>query len=126
MILLTVKTNDLRGKTLVEGEFDKAWYRLSNEDTNQTLDYKNIKKIDIPEGFEEEVPADDDDDVDENAPKKRNELVYLAGRLFLDKNGRWVYEGYNVCFNSAEYPNVAKKMAQLYQKSISEDEYYKT
>lgn len=34
MILLTVKTNDLRGKAIAEGEFDKAWYRLSNEDTN--------------------------------------------------------------------------------------------
>ena len=105
----------MRGKTIQEGEFDKAWYRLSNEDTNQTLDYKKIASVETPEGYEEDIPAEDDEE--ENAPKKRNELVYLAGRLFLDTNGRWVYEAYNVCFNTAEYPNVAKKMAQLFKKS---------
>lgn len=43
MILLTVKTFDLRKAPPKEGEFDRAWYRLTNEDTNQTIDYKNVK-----------------------------------------------------------------------------------
>ena len=34
MVLLTVKTNDLRIKPAKEGEFDRAWFRLNNEDTN--------------------------------------------------------------------------------------------
>jgi len=34
MVLLTVKTNDLRSKPAKEGEFDRAWFRLNNEDTN--------------------------------------------------------------------------------------------
>lgn len=42
-ILLTVKTFDLRKNPPKEGEFERAWYRVTNEDTNQTVDYKNIK-----------------------------------------------------------------------------------
>ena len=55
MILLTVKTFDLRKSPARDGEFDRAWFRLVNEDTNQTLDYKKIKEIEKPEGFEEDV-----------------------------------------------------------------------
>jgi hypothetical protein len=44
MIVCTVKTYDLRKeKTIKEGAFDNAWFRLQNEDTNQSLDYTNIK-----------------------------------------------------------------------------------
>jgi len=39
MVLLTVRTFDLRGNPAKEGEFDRAWYRLNNEDTNQSIDY---------------------------------------------------------------------------------------
>ena len=31
MILLTVRTNDLRKSPPKEGEFDRAWFRLVNE-----------------------------------------------------------------------------------------------
>jgi hypothetical protein len=34
MILLTVRTNDLRRNPPKEGEFDRAWFRLNNDDTN--------------------------------------------------------------------------------------------
>ena len=44
MIVCTVKTYDLRKeKAIKEGAFDNAWFRLQNEDTNQSLDYTNIK-----------------------------------------------------------------------------------
>lgn len=43
MILLLVREYDLTGKKVTETEFDKAWFRLSNEETNQTLDYQMIK-----------------------------------------------------------------------------------
>lgn len=33
-IILTVRTHDLRRNPPKENEFDKAWYRLINEDTN--------------------------------------------------------------------------------------------
>jgi hypothetical protein len=34
MILLTVRTTDLRKSPPKEGEFDRAWYRLNNDDTS--------------------------------------------------------------------------------------------
>jgi hypothetical protein len=34
MILLTVRTNDLRRAPPKEAEFDRAWYRITNEETN--------------------------------------------------------------------------------------------
>ena len=34
MILLTVRTYDLRRNPPKEGEFDRAWYRLNNDDTS--------------------------------------------------------------------------------------------
>lgn len=43
MILLTVRMNDTKG---VNPEaFKQAWYRLQNEDTNQSIDYSYIEKV---------------------------------------------------------------------------------
>lgn len=90
MILLTVKTFDLRRQPPKEGEFDRAWYRLVNEDTNQSIDYTKIKSVEKPDMFDEDAPIDE-----ENYDDSRTTITYVAGRLFLDKNGRWVYEAYN-------------------------------
>lgn len=60
MILLTVKCFDLRKQPSKEGEFDRAWYRIVNEDTNQTIDYKKIKEIEKPDGFDEDAPVEED------------------------------------------------------------------
>lgn len=56
MILLTVRCYDLSKEPPKEGEFDRAWFRLLNEETNQTIDFKNIKEIEKPEGFDEDAP----------------------------------------------------------------------
>jgi hypothetical protein len=82
MVLLFVRSFDLRAQPPKEGEFDRAWFRLNDEETNQTLDYSNIKNIEMPEGFEEYAPAEEAEDGAEPAP--RTEPIYLAGRLFLD------------------------------------------
>ena len=81
MILLTVrqfvpKDGRVLGK---EGEFDRAWFRLSNEETNQTLDYCMLKKVELPEDYQELIPEED-----EEAPPFRNTVTYVAGALFLD------------------------------------------
>ena len=60
MILLTVKTFDLRKNPAKEGEFDRAWFRITNEDTNQTIDYKKIQEVEKPEGYEEDAPVEAD------------------------------------------------------------------
>jgi stress response protein SCP2 len=54
MILLTVRAESVRPPKA--GEYDRAWYRVVNEDTNQTVDYKNIKDVQKPEGFDEDSP----------------------------------------------------------------------
>jgi hypothetical protein len=60
MILFTVRTFDLRRSPPKEGEYDRAWYRLVNEDTNQAVDYSRIKTIEKPEGFDEDAPMDEE------------------------------------------------------------------
>ena len=65
MILLLVKEFDNTGKPAPkEGEFDRAWFRLANEETNQTIDYSLVKKIDLPEDYNEflEPAAPESDD----------------------------------------------------------------
>jgi hypothetical protein len=52
MILLTVREFDVSKKGgHKEGDLDRAWFRLSNDETNQTIDYSSIKKIDTPEDY---------------------------------------------------------------------------
>lgn len=104
MALLTVKTFDLRARPPKDKEFDRAWYRLNNEDTNQTIDYKLIKQVEKPEGFDEDLPLEEG--IDPNDAPPRVEIVYIAGRLFYEKqSGRWVYESYNNCFTSDKFPD---------------------
>ena len=116
MILLTVKCFDLRKHPPKEGEFERAWYRLVNEDTNQTVDYKKIKQIEKPEGFDEDAPVDE-----ENADQSQKPTItYIAGRLFLERNGRWVYEAYNHCCTSDKIPNLIETLGGIYQRSEEE------
>lgn len=96
MILLLVKEYDTTGKPIKEGEFDRAWFRLSNEDTNQTLDYSLINKVEKPEEYNPLIPADEEEG--ENAQPRRNALTYIHGRLYLDDNKKWVFESYKHCF----------------------------
>jgi len=52
MIMLLVREFDNTGKPPAkEGEFDRAWFRLANEETNQTIDYSTIQKIELPEEY---------------------------------------------------------------------------
>ena len=85
-ILLTVRTFDTRGEKLKEGAYDQAWFRIQNEDTNQTLDYTKVNDVDISEtGFD---PAAEngagEDEEEEIQTGERNELIYIAGRIYID------------------------------------------
>ncbi len=119
MILLTVKCFDLRKSPPKEGEFDRAWFRIVNEDTNQTIDYKKIKEIEKPDGFDEDAPIDE-----ENPDDVKPTITYVAGRLFLDRNGRWVYESYNHAFTTDRFPDLTESLGELYQRSEEEIIYY--
>jgi hypothetical protein len=65
---------------LSEKTFDRAWFRLSNEETNQTIDYSLINKIETPEDYQETIPNDED----EEAPPFQNELVYIFGAIYTE------------------------------------------
>ena len=176
MIVCTVKTYDLRKeKAIKEGMFDNAWFRLQNEDTNQSLDYEYVKKVDLPEGFVEETGAVDGEAEEEEADQaERNELTYICGRVWLNdepktqdekvkkmkqeksqksiaeggeegenasgkgtdhnkskdvqsnaeelaKNGKWVYERFNMVTTSTAFPNLVQDMANL-SKRVRDEE----
>lgn len=121
MILLTVRTFDLRKETVAPGQYDKAWFRLQNEDTNQTLDYANVSKIELPEGYSEEGADDEGADEDDaaDASKPRNELVYIAGRVYKCE-GKWIYEQYHHVTTTEQFPDIAASMGDLFRRAKRE------
>lgn len=50
-------------------------------------------------------------------------ITYVAGRVFLDKSGRWVYESYNHCFTNDRYQNLEETLAEMYMRSEEEVKY---
>lgn len=90
------------------------------------MDYKNIKEIAKPEGFEEDAPAGGEDGAasDEQAIAGPT-ITYLAGRIYLDENNRWVYECFNHCFASDKYPDLIEKLAEIYRTGDEELLYQK-
>lgn len=85
MFFLTVRTFDTRNEKVKEGAYDQAWFRLQNEDTNQTLDYTKVNDIDITEtGFDPAAEQAPEDEEEGEQQGERNELIYLAGRIYLE------------------------------------------
>lgn len=120
MILLTVRTFDLRKETVAPGQYDKAWFRLQNEDTNQTLDYTNVRDIELPEGFTEEGADDEGDEEDAaDSSKPRNELVYIAGRIYKCE-GKWIFEQFHHVTTSEQFPDIAASMGDLFRRAKRE------
>lgn len=62
MILLTVRyfKNESGGKKGADDDYKRAWVRLSNEETNQTIDYAMIDKIAIPDSYQPVIPGEED------------------------------------------------------------------
>ena len=127
MILLTVRQFVPKdGRTIgKDGEFDRAWFRLSNEETNQTLDYCMINKMELPEEYQELIP----DDENEDAPPFRNTLTYVAGALFLDEsrgNPVWIFESYKNILQAKDFrasgKDAATTLGEIYARAITEHE----
>jgi|LauGreDrversion4_2_1035121.scaffolds.fasta_scaffold439329_2 hypothetical protein len=120
MILLTVKVfvENFKNAPARPGEFEKAWYRLVNIETSQTLDYKNIKEVQLPDAPSEEAAGGDDGE-----ESKGKTFTIVAGRIYFDHSGnhRWVYEQFNHVFNNERFErdgtDLAGKFAQIYHKS---------
>lgn len=126
MLFLTVRSF---GGKFDAAAYSNAWFRLQNEDTNQSIDYTYIRKVREAESIEDDAqggaPADEDnEDGDNKEASARNENIFLAGRIYREevqnkvkgdpstKNRRlggvgfrWVYERYNKVVNSAKFEN---------------------
>ena len=121
MIFLLVRQFDNSSNPVSKDAFERAWFRVSNEETNQTIDYSLVNKIETPEGYEEMIPREDE----EEGPPLRNELIYLHGVLYLEQvksSTRWVFESYKQVFQGKDYPDIAKSLTSLYQRATDEIE----
>lgn len=148
MVLLTVRVVDSKNANANPAAFKQAWYRLQNEDTNQTLDYSYIDKVKKEAGMEdpdEEQPEDDEGE--EGEEKVKSETIFLAGRLYREDTEikkkpnpegeqqpegeaskeeeakyktRWIYERWNKVINSAQFENIPQTLADLLKNCRSE------
>ena len=120
VIILCVKEFDNTGKPPTkEGEFDRAWFRLANEETNQTIDYSMVSKIEKPEEYVEQIPNEDDDE----APPTRNDLTYLHGILYLEaheQGNKWVFESFKDSFQAKDHKDIGAKLGEIYARGLSE------
>ena len=84
MILLTVRMNDLKSASNDKSTFAQAWFRLQNEDTNQTLDYSYIDKVKEEAGLEEDEEGEENQEEEgsDAEPKAKKETIFLCGRLY--------------------------------------------
>lgn len=124
MILLYVWSN----KTLTqdEHEYDRAVYRLLNEETNQTLDESNIKRAfdteipDIPieegEGEGDEPPQQQQQEEEEEEGEEKPEKVLLCGRMY-KSGGNWIYERFNFSFYEHKQPTLSERLGKIEQEA---------
>jgi len=132
MFLLTVKefkTANGKAVTGKEGEFNRAWFRLANEETNQTIDYSLIKKIEIPEDYKEEVGGEEEkEDEEGNKPGGFiNSLTYVAGVVYSERReGQicWVFESLKNLMQAKDYMSlsVEETLADIFHRGFEEYE----
>ena len=118
MIFLLVRNFDTRADKVAENAYKHSWFRLQNEQTNQTIDFTNIASVEVPEDYAEGEPQAEEDE--EAEPATRNELVYIAGRLFRDeelekkKSGaKWIYEKLSQVTTTEKFEDVGASLAGL-------------
>merc|ERR1719469_62156 len=141
--------NDVKKPAGDFNPFKEAWFRLQNEDTNQSIDYSYIETVKkdngVEDGEEEAVEEDEDED---GEGKQTKETIFLAGRLYRedtiikspepsssitprDTSGadiedentvitKWIYERWNKVVTSDNFPDIAKSMGSLLQRSEEE------
>ena len=121
MLTVKVMVDNFKNAPVRPGEFDKAWYRLVNNETCQTLDYKHIKDVQGPD-----TPSDEAAAAEEGEEGKQRTFTYVAGRIYFDHKGnqRWVYEQFNHAFNNDRFEkegsDLPGRFAQIFQRSEKE------
>lgn len=109
MVLLLIKSKDLSSFPDVNSsEFDRAQFRLIDDETNQTIDQSRLKdvKLTVPtlegEGDEENQKVEAEDEDDEEGNKKKVQNVILMGRIAL-VGDKWIYERYNYMYKEDQH-----------------------
>ena len=144
VIVLTVRTNDLKGQKVDPALYNKAWFRLQNEETNQTLDYtyvNDVKKQGGEEGGEEEEePEEEEEEENEDGatPREKPETIILCGRIFntcgellpdeiqeKQPKSAWVYERWNQTIKTDAFPNIQTTLAKMHAKTLEDKRSYK-
>ena len=115
MILLFARSNEVKGAN--PNAYDRAHFRLLNEDTNQALDSVKRKSIEMPEGFDENAEEAPPEEGEEPAPRK--EPMYLVGRLYKHEDN-WRYEGFHYGFLSDRWEKPYEFFGNLYKTSNEE------
>jgi hypothetical protein len=119
MVVLVIRSRDLSDQPDVKkGEFDRAQFRLIDDETNQSLDEAQIKNIKLtvptPEGEGDEEPpqAEPEEEEDEENPQKKPQNVIVLGRVFLD-NEKWIYEQYHYMFKEDKHPDFFTRIGHM-------------
>jgi len=115
-IFLLIRELDTTGKPVKDSDFDRAWFRISNEETNQTLDYSLISKVDKPEDYQPTFVKEGD----EEGTAHPNPLTYLHGRIYLDESNNWAFESLKKVFQQKDQPNLVQTLSTLYGKTMEE------
>ena len=124
MILLVIKTKDLsEEKDIKPGQFDRAYFRLIDDETNQTIDESLIKDVSLTlptvEGEGDEEPpaeeADAEDDPDA-PPQPKPQNIITMGRIAL-KNDSWIYERYNYMYKEDSRPDLFTQIGTVEAES---------
>jgi len=124
MVLLVIRTKDLsQEKDINPREFDRAQFRLLDDETNQTIDQSRIKdvKITLPtiegEGDEEPQPPEPEQEEDEENPQpNKPQNIIIMGRIALNDH-KWIYEQYNYMFKEDKYPDFFEKVGKIEAES---------
>lgn len=120
-ILLTVRyfRNKEGGRAGNDDDYKRAWVRLSNEETNQTVDYSMINKIKVPEEYTPTVTVGDEGE----EQTKDNELVYLMGIIHLEEiskaGNHWVFESYKhaIPAQAFDFGDVGEGLGGIYGRA---------
>lgn len=118
MVLLVVRSKEVEGK-VEKGQFDRAQFRLIDDETNQTIDQARVKDVRMTmptkegEGDEEdkqEDPEEEDEDGEVKQPKVQN--VIIMGRISLNGD-KWIYEQYNYMYKEDKYTDLFETVGKL-------------
>jgi hypothetical protein len=116
MAVFVVRSKSLHGEMdIKQGEFDRAEFRLIDDETYQNLDHGLIKDMAVtlptPEGEgDEEQKKEEEEEEEEGKEKPQN--VIVVGRVFLE-NERWIYERYHYVFREDKRPNFFEQLGQI-------------